>query len=162
MSIRVSKGFTLIEAIMYLAIFSMLLTAMLSVSAMLVQSATQGNTVAMLSEEGNFLLAKISSDLTSAQLVEAPQSGQSGTTLTADTTTYSSGPQKSGLYILEGLAEPVRLNNSNTWLDNLLFYHQAASNYLPESVGVHFTLFARTESGRVLSQDFYATTTLSY
>jgi len=162
MRTHLQKGFTLIEAILYVAIFGILLTALLGASVTLVQSSGQGNTIAMLSEEGNFLLNKLSYELSNATLVDAPLLGQSGNSLTVQADMFTAGPLRDGLYITQGLTQPQMLNNSNTWISGLWFYHEAADDSAPESVGVHFTLHARSGTGRVLSQDFYATTTLTY
>lgn len=78
------KGFTLIETIIYLALFSIIIGGVLVSAYQIIQASTQSQENALIQEEGHFLVAKINWALTGARTVTFPASGTPGTTLDLD------------------------------------------------------------------------------
>jgi prepilin-type N-terminal cleavage/methylation domain-containing protein len=160
MNKKTVHGFTLIEVIIYLALFSILMAGSLSAAFVLCESSGHERTRALLSEEGNFIVAKTEWELSGAELVTSPSVGNSGTTLSIEKV---AGYDNSGAPIANAVVfDPATLIGGSVLLTSVRFYHVADSGVgaNPESVGIHFTLAMRTEQGALMSQSFFSTTTL--
>ncbi|OGG52891.1 hypothetical protein A3H16_03435 [Candidatus Kaiserbacteria bacterium RIFCSPLOWO2_12_FULL_53_8] len=156
------KGFTMIETLVYLALYAIIMTGLLSAVYSLIESSVHNQTVAMVEEEGNFLAGKIEWALSNAREILAPSS--SGSTLSV--TTFDGSPITIGLtggdMRIQEASNPAHiLNNTNVSITNLSFTHARASSdgINPESIESSFTIFATTSSGRFLSRAF---STLKY
>lgn len=162
------SGFTLIETIIYLALFGILIGGAVVASANLFESSGRAGTIAMLQEEGDFIDAKIDWVLYGAQAVTAPASGVDCTspcTLTAVKWDASSGNPfvmaltGSDLTLARSGGTPAILNNTNTLVTAFSVNHIAASGdgSNPEGVVVSFTLSAATPNGMTITRDFSTT-----
>ena len=107
------KGFTLIETVIYLALFSIVIGGALAATTLLFEGAGRNTTEARLEEEGNFMLEKIAYDKSQEMISD---------------TDY-----------LQGLTDPSIVVSTS-------------------SIG--FTLTTHTRQGRIVSEEFFATTTL--
>lgn len=79
-----SAGFTLIEIIIYLALFSIIMSGSVVTVYQIIQNSNSLQTKVILEEEGNFILAKLNWALTGAQAntnIESPGVGISSSTL---------------------------------------------------------------------------------
>ena len=81
-----SRGFTLIEAVIYLALLGLMMASVVTVSYQLAQSANNLDTKNTLQEEGNFIIHKIAWALTGLRV--APIEGGSGCSQTLHTELY--------------------------------------------------------------------------
>jgi hypothetical protein len=163
------KGFTLIEAIIYIALFGLLIGGGVVAAYNIFEGAGRGQTHAMLQEEGNFLLGKINWTLSGVQSISSPTGGTTGTSLIVtkwDTTIGN--PINIALQGMDMLlktgSNPAGdvLNNSNVQISKLYFLHtlSSGSGTNPETIEFSFIVSARTPNGLVISQQF-ATTTVS-
>jgi prepilin-type N-terminal cleavage/methylation domain-containing protein len=145
------SGFTLIETIVYLALFAILMTGVLSASFNLFESSGHNASRALLAEEGSFVIAKVHGVLSGATLVTQPSTGSSSSVLSVH-------KAEGGMVALD----PAELVGGKVTLTSISFYHVAAigTGLTQESVGVRFTLSTRTAQGALLSQDFFSTTSL--
>lgn len=167
---RSSGGFTLIEVLVYLALFALLFGGAVAAAFNVVELSGRNQTKAMLQEEGNFLLAKINWALSGAQSVSQPALNTSGSRLAADKITgadSSGNPITSSVSISPAGASDVSLtwsgnsyilNTSGAQVSNLSFAHRMASGdgINPESLNAGFTLTAKSPGGISLSQDFFS------
>jgi prepilin-type N-terminal cleavage/methylation domain-containing protein len=128
MNKNIKQGFTLIEVIIYLALFSILMAGSLSAAFALCESSGHERTRAFLLEEGNFIIAKTERELSI---------------------------EKNAVF------DPATLVGGRVSITSVRFYHSADTDASPESVGISFTLAARTEQGALMSQTFFSTTTLT-
>ena len=144
------KGFTLIEVIMYLALFALLITGALEASFNLFESSGHNAAQALLAEEGSFVVAKVQRTLAGALTVTVPAAGRAAATLRVTTA--------SGINTLS----PTTLVGGRVTMSAVSFYHEAATGtgLVPEAVGVRFVLSTRTNEGVLLSQEFFSTTSL--
>jgi Tfp pilus assembly protein PilE len=160
-----SGGFTLIEVVIYLALFAMLFGGAVLAAYNVIEGSGRNQTRAQLQEEGQFLLAKISWVLSGAQAVNSPTANAQSSILSlvkyggSSFTVSASGSNvqlqnSTGTYIL---------NSSSVALlpGSLKFAHDIdiGNGTNPERVKTDFTLTTRTPGGAVISQDF---STLSY
>ena len=167
-----SNGFTLIETMVYLAIYSIIMTGtLLSVYAIFGSSA-RNQTKALAQEEGSFLVAKIDWALTGTQTISSPAMNASGDSMTVSKfAPFAENPISISvvggkMMISRAGHTAVALNNSNTMITcppspDSCFKHVSASGdgINPESLTAKFTLHATTSEGLPFSQDF---TTVKY
>ena len=168
-----NRGFTLIETVIYLALFGMLMGGAVVAAFNLFESAERQITRAALQNEGSFLMGKIQWAVSGAQAVNLPAGGTSGSQLsvnkvtgldvdglpiiTAVTIHLPSAP--GDVFIQNGAIGPLKLNGQDIQVSSLTFLHTIASGngVDPESVQANATLTARTPNGMLLSQDFSTT-----
>lgn len=136
------RGFTLIETLVYLALFSLLMGGIASAAYLLSASSSRLTTNAMLLQEEQFILAKIERAIASANTVSTPAAGATGNTLTLPGAVFT---LSGGDAFLDG----ARLNNTNVTVDALTFTRSAAA---PDSITTHVAMSAKTDSGMTLSQ----------
>ncbi len=162
-------GFTIIEMVIYIGIFSIMMSgAVVSVYA-LAGSAARNQTKAMVLEEGSFLLGKIDWALSGTQIIAAPAiiapaisgSGNILTVLRNDAATSPVMISVSGgsMSITVGTGPTHVLNNSNvsiTCPPSGCFSHTSASadGINPENATSSFTITTRTSQGAPFSQFF--------
>ena len=154
------SGFTLIETLVYLGLFSILIGGALAAAFGIFESNSRNLTKAIVQAEGQFLAAKIDWALSGIQSVDSPPPppGLPGALL--QVTKYGgetikvsiSGPDAE---IQRGVAPAKILNNSNVEITNLLFTHKNPGGGNPESVEASFTVSARTATGAVFTEEFF-------
>ena len=156
------KGFTLIETIIYLALFSVLMTGALVAAYNLLEGEQRMQTRAMVQEEGNFILGKFERTMLGASSIDEPIANTTGTTLRV---TKSDG----GTVTLERRGTSVRidtgsgpqpLTGEDVRVMNMLFSHTLAkgSDIVPEEVQVSFEVETLTPNGMRVSERFPTTT----
>lgn len=107
-----NHGFTLIEVLIYSALFSLILLGMLGGAYMIVQGTNRSGARNLVDDEANFILRKIGWATTGVSSINAPGAGLTGPVLSVN---------KSGVLL------PVRfrLNAENIEIDS------GAASYLP-------------------------------
>ncbi len=168
---KTNNGFSLIEVLIYLGLFSLIMSGIIISAFQIFQGSGRTQTKIAVQEEGNFLLAKINWIATGLQPfggITTPALSASGPTLAVIKTdplvpnpvclTLNSGKiqfKKDGTSCssLTGFSD---LNNSNVTVNSLTFDHQGSSGG-PEYVKVTFSLSSKTASGQSYSQDFTTT-----
>lgn len=156
----IHRGFTLIEALVYLALFAILMGGAVVAAYNLFEAAERDGTRVMLQEEGDFLLAKIDWALSGAQSVTAPAAGSVGNALTVAKWDTSLGSPmvvaKNGtnLTLTKGSGAAVILNNTNVQVTDVVFNHVKGSGdgTNPDSVEAVLTVAARTPNGFLLTR----------
>jgi prepilin-type N-terminal cleavage/methylation domain-containing protein len=142
-----SKGFTLIEVLIYLALFTIVIGGGMVATYQIIQSADAGNNHIIMEEEANFLLRKINWALT-------------GWTVPSDITVTSSSLtiNKSGGQVFtydstNGILNlnSVPLNSSNTKVTALTF-----TNSPSNSITAAFTL-TTVQNGKNVTENFSTT-----
>ncbi len=155
---KLSAGFTLIETLVYIGLFSILIGGALTAAFGIFESNGRNQTKAIVQNEGAFVLAKIDWALSGIQSVDSPPAASPGSLLSVtkyggETIKISlSGPDAE---IQRGIAPAKILNNSNVEITNLLFTHENPGAGNPESVEARFRVSARTPSGAAFTEDFF-------
>lgn len=143
------SGFTLIETLVYLGLFSIIIVGVVAVAYATFEGNGRLQTKDIVQEEGDFLLAKINRALGSAKSVTI-----SGTTL--DITKWDS---THAIFSLSGTTLQlggVNLNNSNTQITGLNFVNNGHGTPV-EDVIASFTLQTKTPNGQTYSENFTTT-----
>jgi len=151
------RGFTVIETLVYLALYAIIIGGSLAAVTSIIASSARNETTAMVEEEGDYLTAKVDAALSGAVSVQSPVTTGSLLSITrSDGSTVSFSINGTNMQIQEGAENAEVLNNSNVSVEDLSFINTLASNdgLDPESVSVSFTLIATTSDGHALSRDF--------
>ena len=156
---KYKKGFTLIEALIYLALFGILMGGAIVAAYNIYESGSRISARIIVLEEGNFLLAKINWALSGISAVNFPLVGSTGSKLlvtTVDSAIGSISIESGGTDIVMTQGGVTQtLNNTNVTVDNLLFDYKQNGNV--EWITSSFTLNTRTADGKPLSQNFKGT-----
>ncbi|HVM73268.1 MAG TPA: prepilin-type N-terminal cleavage/methylation domain-containing protein [Candidatus Paceibacterota bacterium] len=151
------SGFTLIETLVYLALYALIIGGALTAVYSMIESSARNEATAMTEEEGDYLLAKIDMTIGDTASVRVPNS--SGDTLSVvefDGTAVTLNNCGTGLCRTEGTAVPQRLNNSDVSVSKLTFtyIHATSDGFDPARVSASFLLTATTSDGHTRSRDF--------
>ena len=152
------KGFTLIETIVYLALFTLIIGGLFVAAYALIESVGRNQTKAIVQEEKGFLVGKIHNVLNAARSASV-----SGPILVVYE--YGSPVQVcvSGmdLRILRNsgdcLISGSILNTEYVAITDAVFLHAYAGGLNPERLEVGFTISAKTPNGMSISE--HASTT---
>ena len=156
------RGFTLIETLVYLALYAIIMTGAITAVYSIFESSARNETIAMIEEEGDFLQGKFEWNIANASSIELPESSGSMLTLTLHDGSHvvlsSSG---TNIQIAVDGGEAEILNNTNVSIPDLAFVHTLPSSdgIDPESIRASCTMQATTSDGHALSRDF---STLKY
>ena len=143
-NINYSKGFTLIEMVIYIALFSIIMGGLISTVYLLTQSMENTSKKTAVQEEMNFVLKKLDWALAGATKINSPLSGTS-TSLSLQKTNYVSNPiviklnasvpTKKFIEIQTGSNNPFYpLTTQNVKVENLIFEYIAGTGTGPAGI----------------------------
>jgi len=158
---KLSDGFTLIEVIIYISLFSILIGGVVTSSYTLFESENRSKTKAFLMNEGQFITQKIEYILSNAKIIRSP-------ILNTENTLLSISPQSTelgeplvisqigrDLKMFRGSNPGTTLNNTNTQVTNVVFSYNENSRFpISQSIQFEFTLKTKTPDGKEISQTF--------
>ncbi len=147
-----SRGFTLIETLVYLAIFSVLISSVVMAAYLLLQSGGKVQTQAMVIQEEQFVMATIMRHVGDANSISVPAAGTIGTALTLRS--FGGTIHTISLSDSDILLNGVALNNTSVRMKNLSFQRSASA---PESITVKFITSANVPNGQTVSFSASAT-----
>lgn len=144
------RGVTLIETIIYLALFAIIIVGLVLAAYGLLENVGRTQSRAMMQEEEMYVLAKIQGVLGRAETVTLPAAETSGKTLTLRTyNSESVSVNESGNAVL---FNGVVLNNTNVTIHNLVFIHTYRGGSEPESIEAGFTITTKAPNGSSVSE----------
>jgi prepilin-type N-terminal cleavage/methylation domain-containing protein len=156
-----NSGFTLIETLIYLALFGILMAAVGVATYAIVEAAGRDQTRITSQEEATFLLAKLNWALTGANGLQIPAAGIPAPSISiskyAGTTPVVFDLSSNKLQVKEGAGTATDLNSANVKVVNLVFTDIPAVGGKPEGVTISFTIRSTTPRGTTIDQDFQTT-----
>ena len=165
------RGTTLIEVMVYIALFTMIIGGAVVTAYQVFESSGRSQTRAMLEDEGEFLLAKIGWALSGVQSVAAPGLPAPGVCTESNTLSVTKWDPSIGVVLIDlsgttmqlsrrGLASK-RLTGEDIAVDTLSFTRCLDGGSVQgEWITTRFTMSAHTQSGAVITKDFFMTTYL--
>ena len=147
---KAAPAFTLIEALVYIALFAILLGGFVVSAYSMFESNGRNQTKAMLQQEKNFVIGKINWALSGAQTVTVPAVNSSNGALTL--TKYTGTPVSIALIGSAVTVDGSPITNSNVTVSKLVFIRTYAGGTSPESVEAGFTITARAPGGMPVTQ----------
>jgi hypothetical protein len=146
------KAFSLIETILYLALFALIISGIVVTMYDLYEVAGRNQSKAMLHEEKDFLSAKIGSTLASINPAKpiTPAANTSGASLSE--TSYDGSTNTISVASGTMLLNAATLNNINVTISNLVFIHTYSGGTNPESIEAGFTISEKAQNGMTISE----------
>jgi len=149
------KGFTLIETLIYLALFTIIIGGGMVATYQIIQSSAAGTNHVIMEEEANFLLRKMNWALVGASSI--PAVSATHLEITNTTGTYSFNLCGTNLTIETGAGKtcgntPITLNASSISITSLTFQKTPAGN----GITVNFTL-KTMQDGKPVTENFSTT-----
>lgn len=140
------KGFTLIEFLLYMAVFSILLIALFQILSNVLDTQTESEAASSVQEDADFILARLSHDILQSQAIVIPSSlGSSGSSLqlTINGVSYTYSVNSNNLVLTNNVASNEPMNGYDTTISNVLFTRVGNANG-KNGIAVSFTLTSKT------------------
>lgn len=141
-TVQSEAGFTLLETVLYLALFALLMGSVVLTAYYLVQESTRTQVKVVVYQEGNFMLRKMDWALTGATAITDPASGTTGShlQLTKPTGTLELQLTAGTVQLRQNGGTYADLNNDFVTVSGLTFQHVAAYGGKPATVVIAFTV----------------------
>jgi len=150
-------GFTLIETILYLALFAIVIGGGMAAAYNIIQTTDANSNHVILQEEANFLFRKIDWALTGVTAITANTSTLVTTKpISGVSTQLTFALSVNTITLQRGTGTAVVLNSASIAVSALSFTKTAGGNGKPDSVTAAFSLIT-AQNGRGASQDFSLT-----
>lgn len=164
---KLTRGFTLIEVVIYLGLFAILIGGGVICSFNLFEAAAFGSTRMLLQEEQDFLLAKMEWSLHNSEEILSPAPEESGGELILrlhDGSVIRFSHQDDGVSFRRGTNEPVILTTDRVTVVNVHFRHvvEDGSTTRIEYLETALTLSARSDQGRLFTRTATSTIYLDH
>lgn len=140
------RGFTLLETLLYIALFSIVMSGAFIATLHMAQGSERQKKTLAVQEEGAFVMRKLNAELTNATSVLAPDVHTLHIEPGNVTVVYHGG----ALTLQRGDGEPQPLTNSRNAVERAEFSTSAGISGMPSSVHVRFVL-----AGKPFSFDSY-------
>ena len=162
-----SKGFTLVETLLYVSIVSVMLLVMSAFLFLILQSRTKFQTISEVDQNGIQVMQAISQTIRNAKQINIPAQGATGATLSLEVENAGKTPtifnsSGSSIQIKEGTNATISLTSSKISVSGLEFQNVSKTN-TPGIVKFQFTLSHINPSGRQeydYSKTFYGSASL--
>lgn len=151
-NLKVKKGFTLVEVLLYVCIMSVMMLVLSAFLFFILQSNVKSQTISELEIDGDRAMQIMLQTIRNASSVSTPTFGNSGTSLTLVVSDGAKSPTIFSLVggavmIKEGTGAQVPLTSSRVIVSGLNFVN-TAQNSTTGSIKVQFTMTHYNPSGR--------------
>ncbi len=165
--LQFSQGFTLIEMLVYTAIFAVMVSALAAFMATLSQSRLRSQAAMEVNEQGAEVLRVITQNLRNATAINSPIVGAAASSISINTLTASTTPTTFALsngviYMTQGVNPALALTNNRVSASNLSFVNLSRAS-TAGAAKVSFSLTAVSSSTQAqynYSGNFYGSGTL--
>lgn len=166
-----NSGYTIIEMLLYIAIFSLIIGSILSVAMSIANQRIQNQVTQEVDYQGNLAITNITQNLRNASTINTPTSGNTLASLSFNTTNSASNPSVydavsdqnvNKLRFKAGSAASVYLTSSRVTMSNLSFSNRAITGGR-DSIYISFTLTYHNPANKPqldYQKNFYGVTTL--
>ena len=156
-----NKGFTLVETLLYIGIFSILIVILFQLLSSIFDVQLESQSTSSVSMDGRFILNRFNYDIGQATSISIPSLGTSGQTLRFLTggTTYTYSLTNGNVTLTSSPSESVdQLNGFNTTVSNINFLRLGDVNGKNDIITFSFTLTSKTvKRGGASAQNFRTT-----
>lgn len=155
-----SRGFTLVELLLYVGIIGAVVLSMAGFLSLLMQSRVKNQTISEIEQQGIQVMQIITQTVRNAGNINSPTQGQTADSLSIDSTVFdlSTGT----IRIAEGTSSPIFLTNSRVTASGLTFQNLSRT-MTPGTIRIQFTLTHINPEGRQeynYNKTFYGSATL--
>ena len=147
---NMKKGFTLLEMIIYIAIFSIFIIGFFSFSNNIINSRIHNQNIIEVNTQGSQIINVITQNIRNGSSIEI----LSNDVLVVDDIVFSKN--NNILYFEQGSNDPIALHNERVLIDNLSFLN-LSQDQKPDIVRIRFNLNSAYNN---YSNSFYGTASL--
>lgn len=139
-----NAGFTLVEVLIYSALFSLMMVGMLGAVYMVIQGANQSKARLLIDDEANFVLRKINWTLSGISAINLPGPSSTGANLSVDKTGFVLPVRLrlnlENIEIDSGTGTYTPLDTGHVLAASLSFQHIPAEDNKPAAIRATFYL----------------------
>ncbi len=155
------RGFTLIEILIFMGIFSILILSMFQLLTSILDVQLESQSTSSVSQDGRYILNRLTYDIKKATIVTSPTLGSQGQSLLiSDGVTNYTYNLSDGNLVLNNSATGTtdQLNSVNTSVSNLNFLTLSDTNAENKTVTVSFTVNSKTIRREGINTKNFSTT----
>lgn len=155
------KGYTFVELILYMGIFSMLMLAMFQLLTSIFDVQIESQSTANVPQDGRYIMSRFSYDIGRTQSISSPSIGTSSASLKLfdGTTTNTYSLSNGNLILTSSPSGSVnQLNSFNTVVSNLSFLRLADNSMQNDTVTISYTVTSRIVRRGGFANQTYKTT----
>jgi len=147
--LKKSKGFTLIELILYVGIVGVVLLVVSIFFMTLLTSRIKNETVSEVELQGTQVVQMITQNIRNAEAVSVPAKGETSSSLviTKEDENIAFSLDDGVIYTQEGSGNLINLTNNRVLVSSLLFENTGKEN-APDSIRINFILSHVNHTGR--------------
>jgi len=147
---KTNAGFSLVETLLYVALFAIIVSALAVFLATLSASRINQQVTGEVDQQASFALRTITQSLRNATVINSPSAGATSSSLSINTGVASTTPTlysltSNTLFITEGVNPPIPLTNTRVNVTNLTFSNLTLSGS-KGNVAIDLTLKAAAAS----------------
>ena len=142
------KGYTLIELLIFMGMFSILLVVMTNIFSQIMDVRRESESVSSVEQDGNYILNRFIYDISRASGINIPNAvGVTNTVLdlTIDSTNYVYGLNNENLQLTAN-SQTYQLNGTNTTISNLSF-KRIGNDDNKDTIQLNYTVTSPGPSG---------------
>lgn len=167
LQLKATKGFTLIEILLYISISAVILLSISVFFSMLLQSRIKNQTIAEVEQQGLAVMQLITQTARNAEAITLPTQGASASSLTLDVVEVANDPiifdiASGVIRITEGAGSALPLTNFRVTASTLTFQNLSRTG-TPGAIRIQFILTHINPEGRNeynFSKIFYGSASL--
>ena len=146
---KTRSGFTLIDTIIYIALFSLVISVAVESFYRIVESGRRTRSRAEVEQEANFVTRKIEWALSGLEKVNQPSAGASSSTLSVNKFNFPNNPlvfdlDGGAVRLKEGLGPLAPLTNDNVVVSELTFSNLSPTGNRPPGVRVILSVVSQS------------------
>lgn len=157
-----NKGFTLVETLLYIGIFSILIVVLFQLLSLIFDVQLESQSTSSVTQDGRFILNRFSYDIGQADTIISPSSPGSQSAVlqfSKNGTIYTYSLANENLTLTNSsLGTSDELNSNNTTVSNLNFLRLSDTSGNNDTVNISFTLKSKIiKRGGVSSENLTIT-----
>jgi type II secretory pathway pseudopilin PulG len=164
---NLQNGITLIETLVYTAIFSMFILTLASFSDSIQTTRLRNQSILEVHSQGSSAIRIMTYTIRNAVQVNSPVISNSGTSISLETIDPLTNPTifmmaTGTLYMQEGTGDPVALTNNRVEVQSLVFSNFSRVS-TPDTIKIRFSLKnsdLHSRTGEQYSKDFYGSASI--
>lgn len=159
MKINSKKGYTLIELLIFMGMFSILLVVMTNVFSQIMDVRRESESVSSVEQDGNYILNRFIYDISRASGINIPNAiGLTDTVLdlTINSANYVYGLNNENLQLTAN-GQTYQMNGANTAISNLIF-KRIGNDDNKDTIQLSYTVTSRIQQALGFETKNYQTT----
>ena len=143
--LKSGAGFTLIDTLIYIGLFSLIVSFVLVILYQIIGSYNQNRNRVEVDSEANFMMQKVVWALSGAETINQPAINTTSTVLSLNKFNFPQNPLvfdigSRNLRLTRGGGAPALLGNSRVYVDKIIFEHLPQINSRPEAIKITLTV----------------------